>query len=155
MGIEIVLSVQSHLFNLAATLGCDWQLLAGQLMRESSGNPYAIGDKGLAYGLCQIHLSTAYAHPDLQQIPPEQFLDPGTNMKAYTYEMIRLWNWLGKYGISDVRLLLACWNWGQGRMKQHLDGGGSYEDLPEKIRGYVSDCEIFGAQFYDKKESAK
>lgn len=147
MGIEAILAVQSHLVCLAATLGCEWTLLAGQLMRESSGDPNAIGDGGLAYGLCQIHLLTAYAHPDLQCMPPARFLEPGVNMQAYILEMSRLWVWLGRYGISDARLLLACWNWGQGRMKKHLDAGGGYDDLPDVVREYVEDCERLGAQF--------
>ena len=144
MGIEAILAVQSHLVCLAETLGCDWTLLAGQLMRESSGDPRAIGDGGMTYGLCQIHLPTAYQHPDLQMTPPGELLEPGTNMQAYILEMIRLWNWLGRYGISDVRVLLACWNWGPGRMKKHLDGGGRFEDLPDVVREYVESCDRLG-----------
>lgn len=149
MGIEAILAVQTHLSCLAATFNCDWTLLAGQLMRESSGDQNAIGDGGLAYGLCQIHLPTAYAHADLQKIPPVRFLEPGVNMQAYILEMVRLWNWLGRYGISDVRILLATWNWGQGNMKKHLDGGGKFENLPEKIQQYVHECEELGKQFQD------
>lgn len=147
MGIEVILAVQPHLACLSVTLDCDWTLLAGQLMRESSGDPAAIGDEGMAYGLCQIHLPTAYQHPDLQMTPPGEFLKPEVNMRAYILEMIRLWNWLGKYGISDVRILLACWNWGQGRMKKHLDAGGKFENLPDVVREYVEDCERLGAEF--------
>jgi len=153
VGVGLILLQRVILELVAADLDCDWELLAGQIMTESSGDPDAIGDNGHAFGLAQIWLPTAYNHKFAQEWQGVDLLDVDKNMKVYRAEMHRLSNWLKKtYDIYDARWVLVCWNYGCGNVEVHLDKGLGWEDLPEVARMYPRLCEEKAKMFKEEKD---
>lgn len=161
-GIEMLLALQSQLTCTASVLCCDWQLLAGQAMQESSGEPSAIGDDGKAYGLWQIHEATLEnvrrMKPDMADWELEDLLDAEKNWQVYMAEMVRLRVWmLNTYGKAPMWALLASWNWGCGNVKKLLDlyttpdgetwWSKAYVTLPERVKDYMRACYNRGADF--------
>ena len=140
MGIEVILLYQTLLESLAKDLNCEWELLAGQLMQESSGNPDAIGDDGHAWGLGQIWEVTMKNHRFADEWEPEDLLDADKNLQVYAAEMRRLGKWLKRYDVDDVRWVLASYNWGAGNVKKHLEAGKSWDEVPEQVKWYVELC---------------
>ena len=148
--MEALLALHAHLTCTASVLCCDWQLLAGQAMQESSGDPAAIGDDGKAYGLWQIHEATLEncrrMEPEMDDWELEDLLDAEKNWRVYMTEMCRLRVWLlNDYGDAPIWVLLASWNWGCGNVKKLLDAHkddwmGAYWDLPERVKDYVRLC---------------
>jgi hypothetical protein len=47
------------------------------VMCESGGNPQAVGDHGLARGICQYHKETFYRHANLAGLREAKWLDSG------------------------------------------------------------------------------
>lgn len=154
MGTETILEYRERLDDLANYLGCEWTLLAGQLMQESSGDPVAIGDDGKAYGLSQIHRATLDNHHSDWAM--EDLLDPNKHMDVYVAEMKRLFDWLDEnYTIATyppVWAVLAAWNWGAGNLRDFLTAfkpddlmetrwQDAEKALPENIRMYIDLCE--------------
>lgn len=142
MGTETIFKYKDKLQALALYLGCDWTVLAGQLMQESSGDPSAIGDNGLAYGLSQIHRATLdNHHPDWAM---ESMLDEEKHMEVYEAEMKRIFDWLKKIGLeAEAWMVVACWNWGVGNFKKWAAKKGNivYKHmLPGNINFYVRQC---------------
>jgi len=141
MGIEMVLLQQVILELVATDLDCDWELLAGQLMVESLGDPSAIGDTDQAWGLAQIHIGTMRNHYFADAWHGADLLDVDKNMKVYRAEMHRLSDWLKTNDIYDAEWVLVSWNLGCGKVKAHLDKGLGWDDLPETARKYVKLCQ--------------
>jgi hypothetical protein len=158
--MEAILALQSQLEVLAAHLGCSWTLLAGQALRESSGDPLRIGDDGKAFGLWQIHAATLEnvrdAMPDIATYALADLADPVKSFNVFMAETLRLHFWLKRdYGQAPVWCLLAAWNWGCGNVQKllnaHTDGEtnftGAYLALPDVVRNYIRECYELGGEF--------
>lgn len=167
--MDAILALQTYLACLAPELGCDWQLLAGQAMQESGGDPSKIGDGGLAFGLWQIHQCTLDnvrdAEPEMARWALEDLLDPVKSLTVYMLEMLNLHFWLQRdYAIVDVQWVLVAWNWGRGNVRDALDAeiaranerGESanytraWNGLPAGVREYPEKCREY-AEMLDRE----
>ena len=152
-----LLALTSQMTVTASAIGCDWTLLAGQAMQESSGDQAAIGDAGKAYGLWKIHEATLEncrrAVPEMADWELADLLDAERNWQVMMTEMCRLRRGLlSRYGDAPIWALLASWNWGCGHMQTLLDAHpddwmGAYWDLPERVKDYVMMCYFRAARF--------
>jgi membrane-bound lytic murein transglycosylase MltF len=155
MSAKTILEYREVLKRVANAIDCDWEILAGQLMQESSGDPDAVGDAGQAWGLGQIHMVTMYNHEFAQGWKNVDLLDPEKNLRVYEAEMLRLSRWLkNKYDIeSDLcKWCLVAWNWGCGHVMHHLDAGKGWDELPVRVKDYWDLCNKRGRQFENEPE---
>lgn len=120
---------------LAPVLGVDWTLLSGQVDAESDWNPAAVGAVR-EIGLAQIKLTTVQ---DFHQAWTEDDLrDPVRNVIAQYEYLNWLKEWLYRaFLCTDYRFVLAAYNWGPGNVRKHLNERRPFEELPDKVRGYV------------------
>ncbi len=86
---------------------------------ESKGVVDARGDKGKAYGLTQIWLSTARDYVD--NLEPHQLYDPQVNVEVSFLHFRHL---LTEYR-GNFTLALLAWNRGQGRVDKMISWGKS------------------------------
>lgn len=103
---------ETEIQNAAATWGLDPDLLRALVWRESSGNPYALGDLtargGPSYGLGQVLLATARGMGFTGA--PEDLFDPAVNLyytARYLRERLDIW--------GDVSLAVSAYNAGTAR----------------------------------------
>lgn len=140
-GVETILSYRAVIEELAKKVDCDWTLLAGQLMQESSGDSAAVGAAG-ELGLAQMKLSTAHDYWLFRLFTRDDLLRPDVNLAVWMTHMVRLRFWLLRLRPQfDVWLLLAAYNWGMGNLGAHLADGGTYDTLPDVVKLYVEKCE--------------
>lgn len=126
----------------AAESGFDWRLLAALAYRESRLDPLAVGQDG-EMGLMQILPSTWD-----EFAPPEEALEPFApedNVQVAVRYLVYLQDTLAKWGLVEVKWVLAAYNWGPDNVRQLLDRGEGWEQLPSLQRRYVGD--ILGAAF--------
>ncbi len=126
----------------AAESGFDWRLLAALAYRESRLDPLAVGQDG-EMGLMQILPSTWD-----EFAPPEEALEPFApedNVQVAVRYLVYLQDTLAKWGLVEVKWVLAAYNWGPDNVRQLLDRGEGWEQLPSLQRRYVHD--ILGAAF--------
>ncbi len=86
---------------------------------ESKGVIDARGDKGKAYGLTQIWLSTARDH--IADLSPASLYDPQTNIEV---SMLHFRQLLKQYR-GNFTLALLAWNRGAGRVDKMISWGES------------------------------
>lgn len=107
---------------------------------ESSGDPLAFNRATRCYGLYQISEicleefnrfhGTAYA--------PEELFDPGLNERIAGWYFLRIRDMLDAYGIpATIVTVIACYNWGIGRVRDWCAQGGRFEQLPRQTREYI------------------
>ena len=121
---------------LAKALGIEWQFLAAQVEQESSWDATAVGDNGTSFGLGQIKLATAQQfHPDWDAT---ELRDPEMNLLCMYDCLLNLERWSWPHVGHDYRWALVAYNWGPGRVLAHWTAGKKYDDLPDVVRGYVT-----------------
>ena len=135
MSIEFVLTLKPIFVGFASILGISWTVLAGQVMTESSGDPNATGGIG-EIGLAQIILETAQDR--VPSLTEEELYKPEVNVIVQGMYLI----WLRRYlyvfhNCDDWRMVFAAYNHGIGKIKRILDSGGTYDDVPPVVQGYV------------------
>ncbi len=94
-------------------------IFLSMIYTESQGNIKARGDKGKAYGLTQIWLSTARDYVD--NLEPAQLYDPQINVEVSFLHFRYL---LTKYR-GNFTLALLAWNRGQNRVDKIIAWGES------------------------------
>ena len=116
--------------------GIDWRLLAALAYRESRMDPVALGQDG-DMGLMQILPSTwdEFA-PQVEATSP---FNPVENAQVAGVYLAYLQDFLIGLGTNDLRWVLVAYNWGPGRVRHLLAGGGKWEDVPAPQQRYVTD----------------
>jgi hypothetical protein len=127
-----------------AQRGVDWRLLKAQVRAESGFNPNArstAGAAGLAQFLARTWEEWRDGTPGIQAAPPSDLVhldprDPEDAIRAQAAYM----GWLLEQCQGDVRMALAAYNWGLGRMRAAaaLRGRWSLESAPRETRKYVA-----------------
>jgi len=135
MSKEFVLTLKPIFVGFADILGIDWTVLAGQVMTESGGDPNATGGIG-EIGLAQIILSTAQDR--MPSITKEKLYKPEVNVIMQGLYLAWLRRYLKEFkNCDDWRMVFASYNYGIGHIKNLLDSGGTYDDVPPVVQGYV------------------
>lgn len=142
--------------NTANKLGLDPRLAVAQMLQESGGNPYAIGDSGTSFGIFQLHRGG-----ELGNLSPAQAFNPSVNA-----------------GVSlavDAQVAKAHPDWSPGRIAaaaqrpadpagyaRSVDaiyqalGGGYFESVATQGNHAVTgdNAQASADQGYDPRESA-
>tara|TARA_Y100000310_G_scaffold2377_1_gene3074 strand:- start:8179 stop:8832 length:654 start_codon:yes stop_codon:yes gene_type:complete len=112
--------------------GVDPFIVAGLIVPESANDPIAIGDDGNARGLGQIWEAT---WGELSDEDWWEAYNPRKNINAIAKFLKKYSAWIeSSYGLGDIRWTLACWNWGSGMVKGHLDNGRPWDTVPANVQ---------------------
>ena len=122
--------------DIAGQYDLNWRMLASQVYRESSFDPLAVG-KDNDTGLMQIIPSTwdEWA-PEIGVSDP---FDPYSNVLVGAAYMAFLREYFGEMGYADDHWILVAYNWGPNNLRQLLENGGEWGQIPEKRRQYALD----------------
>jgi soluble lytic murein transglycosylase-like protein len=121
---------------IALRYDLDWRVLAAQAYVESSFDALALGNSG-DMGLMQVLPATWR-----EWAPVVEANDP---FDAYSNALVAaayldyLRTLLGKRGLPEIRWMLVAYNWGPDQLAEFLDGGSTWETLPEARRQYADD----------------
>ncbi len=129
---------------VGAAYGIDWRLLAALAFYESRLDASAVGRDG-DMGLMQILPATWNEFAPSPTVDP---FDPRSNAGVAAAYLLYIQGYLAERGDSDLRWVLAAYNWGPNRTRQFLANGGAWADLPERQRRYVANImdAAFGVQ---------
>ena len=114
-----LLREKSEAYRLIQTHEYLTHIFLSMIYTESKGNVNARGDKGKAYGLTQIWLSTARDYEE--KITATQLMDPDANIRI----AFRHFNFLLKKYRGNFTLALLAWNRGQNRVDEMIAWGRS------------------------------
>lgn len=114
-----LLHEKSEAYRLIQTHEYLTHIFLSMIYTESKGNVNARGDKGKAYGLTQIWLSTARDYEE--KITANQLMDPDANIRI----AFRHFNFLLKKYRGNFTLALLAWNRGQQRVDEMIAWGRS------------------------------
>jgi soluble lytic murein transglycosylase-like protein len=121
---------------IGARYGLDWRLLARLAYRESRLNHLAVGTNK-EQGLMQIMPSTwAEWAPKVGVSDP---FDPYSNVLVAASYLIFLRDYLNGKGYSGDYWMLVAYNWGPENLRQLLDKGGRWNQVPSERRQYAED----------------
>lgn len=114
----------------------NWRMLAAQAYVESSFDSLALGSHG-DLGLMQIQPPTwrEWA-PTVAASDP---FDSYSNVLVAAAYLDYLRTMLAKQGHPEREWMLVAYNWGPDKVAQHLENGGSWDDLAPERRQYVED----------------
>lgn len=114
----------------------NWRMLAAQAYVESSFDSLALGSHG-DLGLMQIQPATwrEWA-PTVEASDP---FDSYNNVLVAAVYLDYLRATLSKRGHSEREWMLVAYNWGPDKVLQHLEKGGTWDDLRPDLQQYVED----------------
>ena len=116
---KAMLTAKGDEFRLIQTQDYLTHIFLSLIYVESKGNVKARGDKGKAYGLTQIWLSTARDYVD--NLEPAMLYDPQINVEVSFLHFRHL---LSEYR-GNFTLALLAWNRGKGRVDKMISWGES------------------------------
>ena len=114
----------------------DWHMLAAQAYIESGCDSLALSDAG-AMGLMQVLPDTwrEWAQPVEVSDP----FDAYSNVLVAAAYLDHLRSELGAKGYPDTQWMLVAYNWGPDKLNNFLEGGGTWDTLPEARRQYATE----------------
>ena len=114
----------------------DWRMLAAQAYIESGFDSLALSDGG-AMGLMQVLPDTwrEWAQPVEVSDP----FDAYSNVLVAAVYLDYLRSQLADKGYPDKQWMLVAYNWGPDKLNDFLEGGGTWDTLPEARRQYASE----------------
>jgi soluble lytic murein transglycosylase-like protein len=112
---------------IAPKYGLDWRLLARVAYRESRFDPAAVGQQQ-ERGLMQI-MPVTWAEWSPQVGVSDPF-DPYSSVLVGAAYLAFLRDYFGDMGYSEERWMLAAYNWGPDNVRQLLENGGGWEQVP-------------------------
>ena len=114
----------------------DWHMLAAQAYIESGFDSLALSDAG-AMGLMQVLPDTwrEWAQPVEVSDP----FDAYSNVLVAAAYLDHLRSELGAKGYPDTQWMLVAYNWGPDKLNNFLEGGGTWDTLPEARRQYATE----------------
>ena len=119
------------------------ELLQALALRESSGQPDAVGDQQLrnpAYGMYQVrkpaYLDVVRLRKDLANVPFAQVQSDAEMNETFARAYLSVL--ANEYGLDTLDELLAGYNAGVGRVKQG--------NIPESTKRYVEDIKRIMSQ---------
>ncbi len=120
--------------DIAAQYELDWRLLARQAYRESRLDPLAIG-QSQDMGIMQIIPSTwdEWA-PKVGVTDP---FDPYSNVQVGAAYLAFLRDYFRERGYPEQQWMIIAYNWGPNNLRQTLENGGTWGDIPELQRRYA------------------
>lgn len=125
----------------AAKRAFDRFSMAGLIEGESAFYKYAVGDGGLSRGLLQV------GWPAYQDVMGPQATETAWRRDTfkphlciaigldYLVQCRSLCVALGQPGLEWA---MACYNWGKGNMKRHLEASGLWSQLPQEVQQHVA-----------------
>lgn len=114
-----ILNATGDTYRLIRTREYLTHIFLSMIYVESKGEVDARGDKGKAYGLTQIWLSTARDYEE--KITARQLMDPDANIRI----AFQHFNFLLKTYRGNFTLALLAWNRGQNRVDKMISWGQS------------------------------
>jgi membrane-bound lytic murein transglycosylase F len=114
----------------------NWRVLAGLAYQESRFNPLAVGKNNDA-GLMQIIPATwdEWA-PTVGVSDP---FDPYSNVLVAAAYLAFLRDYFGEMGYPEAHWMLVAYNWGPYNLRQLLEDGGGWSQVPQERRRYALD----------------
>jgi membrane-bound lytic murein transglycosylase F len=114
----------------------DWRMLAAQAYIESGFDSLALSDDG-AMGLMQVlpNTSREWATPVEVSDP----FDAYSNVLVAGVYLDYLRGRLADKGYPQKEWMLVAYNWGPDKVNTFLEGGGTWETLPEARRQYATE----------------
>lgn len=114
----------------------DWRMLAAQAYIESGFDSLALSDAG-AMGLMQVLPDTwrEWATPVEVSDP----FDAYSNVLVAAVYLDHLRSQLAAKGYPDKQWMLVAYNWGPDKLNSFLQGGGTWDSLPEARRQYANE----------------
>jgi membrane-bound lytic murein transglycosylase MltF len=114
----------------------DWRMLAAQAYIESGFDSLALSDAG-AMGLMQVLPNTwrEWATPVEVSDP----FDAYSNVLVAGVYLDYLRGRLADKGYPQKEWMLVEYNWGPDKVNTFLEGGGTWETLPEARRQYATE----------------
>ena len=131
-GVEI--TYEEMFQEIAAQYDLDWHLLVRVAYQESRLDPRAVG-KDEDTGLMQIVPCTwnEWA-PKVGVFDP---FDPYSNVQVAAAYLAFLRKHFTEMGYPEDRWMLVAYNWGPNNLRRLLEGGGGWDQVPEKRRRYA------------------
>lgn len=114
----------------------NWRMLAAQAYVESSFDSLALGSHG-DLGLMQIQPPTWREWAPV--VAASDPFDSYSNVLVAAAYLDYLRTTLGKQGHPEREWMLVAYNWGPDKVLQHLNNGGSWDDLAPERRDYVEE----------------
>lgn len=119
---------------IGAQYAIDWRLLASVAYQESTLNPQAVGNDG-EMGLMQI-LGTTWDEfaPEVGVSEP---FDPYSNVQVGAAYLNYLRGYLVSQDYSEEYWTLVAYNWGPQNMRNLMQKGGNWGDVPPSRQNYA------------------
>lgn len=131
--------------------GVDWLLLKAQVRAESGFNPDAVSPAG-AVGLSQFMKNTwkewGDGKPGVNPVPPDVSYDPRDPEDAIRAQAAYM-SWLKRQFGGDIRLSLAAYNCGIGRVMK-LAADKTYRSIQLKLPGETKEYITRVSAFYEE-----
>jgi hypothetical protein len=121
---------------IARSYDLDWRLLAELAYRESHLDPLALGDAN-EVGLMQILPSTWN-----EWAPQVEVTDPWdaySNLLVAAAYLAFLKEYCGEMGYPGDEWMLIAYNWGPENLRQFIEDGGGWGQVPLEARQYALD----------------
>lgn len=119
---------------VALQYGLDWRMLAELAYRESRMNPFAVG-RDSDMGLMQIVPATW--NEWAPKVGVSDPFDPYSNVLVAGAYLDYLRSYCRARGYYDTQWILVGYNWGPDNLGKIFQGGGGWEQVPEKQRYYA------------------
>jgi len=121
---------------IAMRYDLNWRMLAAQAYVESSFDSLALGNQG-ALGLMQIMPATwrEWA-PAVEASDP---FDSYSNVLVSAIYLDYLRTILSKQGHPEREWMLVAYNWGPDKVLQHIEGGGTWDELAPEVQKYAEE----------------
>ncbi len=131
---EGVMSYEAMFKEVAQSYDLDWCMLAEQAYQESRLDPWTLGGKR-EIGLMQIMPATwdEWA-PKVGATDP---WDPYSNVLVAAAYLDYLKGYCGDMGYPGDECMLVAYNWGPYNLRQLVDNGGDWGQVPAKVRRYA------------------
>ncbi len=131
---EDVMSYEAMFKEVAQVYDLDWCLLAEQAYQESRLDPLNLGDKR-EIGLMQIMPATwnEWA-PKVGATDP---WDSYSNVLVAAAYLDYLKGYCSDIGYPGDECMLVAYNWGPHNLRQLVDNGGDWGQVPAKVRRYA------------------
>ena len=128
--------------------GVDWMLLKAQVKAESAFKPTAVSSAG-AMGLSQFMPGTWDEYASGDPFNPELAIEA---QSKYMTRLLAMFN-------NDIKLALASYNWGQGRVRLRLKrhNAQTWEEIepyaPQETQDYVRKIIDYYTEYQRAKET--
>jgi hypothetical protein len=129
-----VMSYEAMFREVAQDYDLDWCMLAEQAYQESRLDPLNLGDKR-EIGLMQIMPATWYEWaPKVGATDP---WDPYSNVLVAAAYLDYLKGYCSDLGYPGDECMLVAYNWGPNNLRQLVDSGADWGQVPAKVRHYA------------------